>query len=73
MKFIVLEIQSADSVSVITNNYDERLDAESKFHTILAAAAISSVPKHSASLLTDEGEVIKSQCYTHKQEEPVNE
>ena len=50
--------------------YDEdstkaRLKAESKYHEVLAAAAISELPSHSATLLTSDGREVMHQCYTH--------
>ena len=42
-----------------------RLLAESKYHEILAAAAISQLPSHSASLLTTDGRLVMNQCYHH--------
>ena len=42
-----------------------RLKAESKYHEVLAAAAISELPQHSASLLTSDGRCIMNQCYRH--------
>lgn len=50
--------------------YDEdpekaRLKAESKFHEILSAAAISELPMHSAIMFSAEGYPIMNQCYKH--------
>lgn len=42
-----------------------RLKAESKYHEVLAAAAISELQSHSATLLTADGRVIMNQCYKH--------
>ena len=68
MKFIVMEIQTSDSVATIVQDYPERPEAESRYHAILSAAAISAVPKHGAIMLTDEGERLKGECYTHIEE-----
>jgi hypothetical protein len=64
--FIVLEIQTSTTVATIVNSYEDRNQAESKYHQILTAAALSSVPKHSAVLMNDEGNRIKSECYIHE-------
>lgn len=64
--FIVIEIQVTDKVATIVNSYSDRLEAESKYHQILTAAAISDVPKHGAVLLNDEGQRINSECYIHE-------
>lgn len=63
--YIVLEIQVWDSVGTIINSYNDRNEAESRYHQILAAAAISEVPKHSAVLMDEMGETIKRDFYTH--------
>lgn len=52
-----------------------RLKAESKYHEVLAAAAISELPQHSATLLASDGRAIMNQCYRHEtsQIEPEGE
>ena len=52
-----------------------RLKAESKYHEVLAAAAVSELPQHSASLLTSDGRCIMNQCYHHivENEEEIEE
>lgn len=42
-----------------------RLKAESKYHEVLAAAAISEVTEHAAILFTSEGFPLLHQCYKH--------
>ena len=68
--YIVIELQKSASgtVSNIVTQHDTRDAAESKYHQILAAAAISSVYQHSAVLITDTGVEIMHQCYTHVDE-----
>ena len=68
--YIVMEIQTGDSVATIVNSYADRNTAEQKYHSILSAAAVSEVPKHGAVMLTDEGTRLKNECYIHEQEEP---
>ena len=64
MKFIVLEIQnSGDNISTLITTYDNQLAAESSYHTILAAAALSELPKHSCILMTEDGNTIKKETY----------
>lgn len=46
-----------------------RLKGESKYHNILAAAAVSDTAEHSAILISSKGYPLMYQCYTHKQEE----
>lgn len=71
--FIVIEIQTSTQVATIVNAYEDRNTAEQKYHQILAAAAVSTVPKHGAVMLTDEGVRLKGECYIHEQEEPTEE
>lgn len=67
MKYIVIEIQvNGDSVGVLTDSFSDRNQAESSYHSILAAAAISSVERHTAVMLLDNGQLIHSQTYEHK-------
>ena len=58
--------------------YDEdatkaRLKAESKYHEVLAAAAVSDLLSHSATLLTSDGRAVMNQCYKHEAVEPITE
>lgn len=66
--YIVLEIQTSATVATLVNSYEDRNQAESKYHQILMAAALSSVPKHSAVLMDDVGETIKMDSYIHETE-----
>ena len=50
-----------------------RLKAESKYHEVLAAAAISELQQHSATLITSDGRAIMNQCYRHTIETPESE
>lgn len=63
--YIVLEIQDT---AVLVNSYDTRNEAENKYHTILAYAAVSSVEKHCAVMLTTDGDFIKSESFEHEVE-----
>lgn len=67
MNYIVIELQKNEqgTVTNIVTQHSTRNDAESKYHTVLAAAAVSSVYQHSAVLLTDDGREIIHQSYTH--------
>ena len=89
-QFYILEIQkyaNGEFGHIVHFAYDEnatkaRLKAEAKYHEVLAAAAISQLPQHSATLITSDGRVIMNQCYVHSTEpestpepesEPANE
>lgn len=65
-KYIVLEIQKfADGTIAVPpiNTYDSFFEAVSHYHTILATAAISDVPVHSAVVLTETGQEIRLDSY----------
>ena len=80
-QFYILEIQkyqNGEYGHIVHFAYDEnprkaRLKAESKYHEILAAAAISELPTHAAILITAEGAPIMNNCYYHVQEEEPQE
>ena len=68
--FIVIEIQNDNgSIAHLFDAFEDRAQAKSKYHTILAAAAVSKLSVHSALLCTDEGYVLESECYKHGEEE----
>lgn len=72
MKYLVIELQTAvdGTVANLVNQFDDRLQAESAYHTILAAAAVSSLPIHAAVMLTNDGTSINSAYYVHEQPAP---
>jgi hypothetical protein len=65
--FIVIELQKGKNGSVanIVTEHSTQPEAESKYHAILAAAAVSDVPVHSAVIVSEEGFPIMHQCYKH--------
>lgn len=63
--FIVIEIQTDATVSVLPFAFTDRQQAEAKYHQLLGVAAVSSVPKHGAVMLNDAGLFLKSECYEH--------
>lgn len=75
MKYIVMEIQTFDTgaVSTPTYSYDDRLAAESKYHAILSSAAISALPIHAATMMTEDGAPIDHGSYHHEAAAPDQE
>ncbi len=71
--YIVIELQTTNKTAVITSTYDDLAKAYQKFYTILAAAAVSSVPCHTAVILTETGAVNRCETFTHAQETEVEE
>ena len=45
------------------------LKAESKFHEVLASAALSNTASHAAIMFSSEGYPLKHECYKHEAEE----
>ena len=81
-QYYILEIQkylNGEFGHIVHFAYDAnatkaRLKAEAKYHEVLAAAAVSELPQHSATLITSDGRVIMNQCYIHEIEpEPTPE
>ena len=67
--FYVIELQTtATTGSVITYSHANQDDAEAQYHTLLAAAAKSSVPQHTVLLLGPDGFRIKGETYFHNAE-----
>lgn len=75
MKYLVVEIQKFETgaMSTPTWAYDELNAAQSKYHSVLAAAAISKLPCHSAVLMNETGFCIAHECFTHVEPEPEPE
>lgn len=71
MKFIVVEIQtnSDGTVGNLITAYDNRNEAEQKYHLVLSAAAVSLLPSHAAVLMTSDGQPLEYKCYHHEIEE----
>lgn len=65
--FIVIEYQTnAEGQTAMLNNaYADSREAESKYHQILSAAALSGLPKHGAIMFTEDGFIGQS-CYTNQ-------
>lgn len=72
-QYYIIEIQQYENGEyghIVHFSYDEdaakaRLKAESKYHEVLAAAAVSELQSHAATLLTADGRAIMNQCYKH--------
>lgn len=67
MKYIVVEIQTnADgTVGTLVSTFNDRNLAESQYHTVLAAAAVSTLPMHSCVLLQNDGRQLAKEFYMH--------
>lgn len=66
--FTVIELQTTNgTTTVLTNVYQDRGQAEQKFHTVLAYASVSEVDIHAVSILSADGYVLKNDVYFHNQ------
>lgn len=80
-QFYIIEIQqyaNGEYGHIVHFAYDEnptkaRLKAEAKYHEVLASAAVSELPQHSATLLTADGRAVMNQCYKHEVVQPESE
>lgn len=67
MKYLVTEIQvfADGSTQAPTWAYSDENSASAKYHQVLAAAAVSQVPEHSAIMYTSKGFCMKGECFEH--------
>lgn len=69
-KYVVIELQkNGDTMGNIVTAHDTLEDAEYKFHTVAAAAAISTIEKHAVALLNDDGFPVERTHFEHRAEE----
>lgn len=71
MAYLVVEMQTYqdDTHGALKDEFDDIALAEQKYHTVLAAAAVSSCKIHSAALLDFSGRLLKREQYTHEEQE----
>lgn len=70
MKYIVIELQTNDNGAIgnFVWAFDERNQAEAKYHAVLSVAAVSELPMHAASLLQSDGRLLACASYDHTPE-----
>lgn len=75
MKYIVIELQknAEGHISPIVTEHNTLAEAESKFYSIMAYAAVGEIPMHSATILREDGFPVMYKHYTHKVVEPEEE
>jgi len=63
--YVVIELQTNEDGTVgnLVWSFDNRPQAEQQYHTVLAAAAVSTLPKHAAIMMDNSGLPILRQCY----------
>lgn len=74
-KYIVIEIQTAadGTIGTLVYNFDSENEAESKYHSILSAAAVSGCPVHSAMLMDEQAIPRKHEFYKKELENGADE
>lgn len=73
MVYYVIELQTGETGAVVPMAYNNRDDAEQKYHEVLSYAAKSTVPIHSAVLMDHSGFVLKHETYVHSKIESESE
>lgn len=65
MKYVLIELQTLEGgqVANIVTSYDALPQAESAYYSVLAAAAISTIPVHAAVLMTSTGKLLEAHRY----------
>lgn len=65
--YLVIEIQTDANGSVgnFVWSYEDQNQAEAKYHSVLASAAVSQIPVHAAVILSNDGRALASQSYIH--------
>lgn len=68
--YIVLEIQkmSDTQLATLATSHETWEQANQKYHQVLAAAAVSGLPRHSAMLINEEAGTLKAETYPQNQE-----
>lgn len=62
----VIEIQkSGDTATPLVQLFEDDAQAKSRYHELLSIAAVSSVPEHSVILVSEEGNYMFHEKYTH--------
>lgn len=67
--FAVIEIQkNGQTATPITYLYEDKGEAYNRYHTILASASVSEVSEYSAILVSEEGNYMVHEKFTHEGE-----
>lgn len=71
--YILVELQTNNGTTAnIVTAFEDKLQAESAYHSVLASAATSQVEIHAAVLLDERGSLLQREFYRHKSDpEPV--
>lgn len=63
--YIIIELQTnqAGETSYLVDKKSTMPEALQKYHMVLAAAAVSGLPKHAAVILNERGNLVMRECY----------
>ena len=66
-RYLVLEIQVNENgaVGTLINQYPTYPAAESAFYSVVSAAVVSSLPKHTVMLIDEDGITYERKSYVH--------
>lgn len=72
---LIIEIQTSKDGTVgnIVTAYEDEPQAVSKFHTVMAAAALSDLPCHACVHMLSDGGFVNSGCFHHGTDEGTDE
>ena len=67
--YVVIELQKMSDTQLanIVTSHSTLQEAESKYHQVLSAAAISHVPLHSCAMLNEDAYLVKAESYSHEE------
>lgn len=60
------QVRADGSMGLLYDHFDNLPQAEAKFYTICAAAAVSEIPYHAAFLIQDNGLIVGSKVYDRR-------
>ena len=63
------QVRTDGSYGLLYDHFDNLPQAEAKFYTICAAAAVSEIPYHAAFLIQDNGLIVGSKVYDRRTSE----
>lgn len=67
--YILIELQTTNGQTAnIATAFEDKLQAESAYHSVLSFAATSNVGIHAAVLLDEKGNLLKREFYRHHTE-----
>ena len=72
--YYIIEIQQTNDVpAILTQTAETKNEALSKFHLIMASAALSSVEYHTCVVMDEQGKYLERECFIHAAPEPEPE